>query len=253
MYPLPSTPASSKQALGVNKVPLERWHHRLGHPSFRIVERVLRDHKLLCSFDSNKDVVCDACQRAKSHQLPYPFSTSVSSHPLELIFSDVWGPAPESAGRFKYYVSFIDDYSKFTWIYLLKHKSEVFEKFREFQSLVERTFNRKIIALQSDWGGKYEKLNSIFTKVGISHLVSYPHAHQQNGAAERKHRHIVDVRLSLLAHTHMPLKFWDESFLVATFLINRTPSKVISFETPLERLYHIKPDFKSLRVFGCAC
>jgi hypothetical protein len=253
MYLLPSAPASSKQALGVNKVPLERWHHRLGHPSFRIVERVLRDHKLPCSFDSNKDVVCDACQRAKSHQLPYPVSTSVSSHPLELIFSDVWGPAHESAGRFKYYVSFIDDYSKFTWIYLLKHKSEVFEKFREFQSLVERTFNRKIIALQSDWGGEYEKLNSFFTKVGISHLVSCPHAHQQNGAAERKHRHIMDVGLSLLAHAHMPLKFWDESFLAATFLINRTPSKVISFETPLERLYHIKPDFKSLRVFGCAC
>jgi histone deacetylase 1/2 len=215
MYLLPSAPASSKQALGVNKVPLERWHHRLGHPSFRIVERVLRDHKLPCSFDSNKDVVCDACQRAKSHQLPYPVSTSVSSHPLELIFSDVWGPAPESAGRFKYYVSFIDDYSKFTWIYLLKHKSEVFEKFQEFQSLVERTFNRKIIALQSDWGGEYEKLNSFFTKVGISHLVSCPHAHQQNGAAERKHRHIVDVGLSLLAHAHMPLKFWDESFLAA--------------------------------------
>jgi hypothetical protein len=129
MYPLPSTPASSKQALGVNKVPLERWHHRLGHPSFRIVERVLRDHKLPCSFDSNKDVVCDVCQRDTSRQLPYPVSTSVSSHPLELIFSDVWGPAPESPGRFKYYVSFIDDYNKFTWIYLLKHKSEVFEKF----------------------------------------------------------------------------------------------------------------------------
>jgi hypothetical protein len=112
MYPLPSTPASSKQACGVNKVPLDRWHHRSGHPSFRIVEGVLRDHKLPCSFDSNKDVVCDACQKAKSHQLPYPTSTSTSSHPLELVFSDVWGPAPESAGRSKYYVSFIDDFSK---------------------------------------------------------------------------------------------------------------------------------------------
>jgi hypothetical protein len=77
MYPLLSTPASSKKVCGVNKVSLDRWHHRLGHPSFRIVERILRDHKLPCSFDLNKDVVCDACQRAKSHQLPYPTSTSV--------------------------------------------------------------------------------------------------------------------------------------------------------------------------------
>jgi hypothetical protein len=73
--------------------------------------------------------MCDPCQQAKSHQLPYPQSTSVSNHPLELVFSDVWGPAPESVGHYKYYVSFVDDYSKFTWIYLLKYKSEVIQKF----------------------------------------------------------------------------------------------------------------------------
>lgn len=97
----------------------------------------------------------------------------------------------------------------------------------------------KIIAVQTDWGGEYEKLNSFFTKIGVSHLVSCPHAHQQNGSAERKHRHIVEVGLSLLAHAHMPLKFWDEAFLAATYLINRIPSKVINYETPLERLYRL--------------
>jgi histone deacetylase 1/2 len=62
MYPLPSTPASSsKQACGVNKVPFDRWHRRLGHPSSRIVEKVIRNHKFPCVFDSNKDDVCDAC------------------------------------------------------------------------------------------------------------------------------------------------------------------------------------------------
>ncbi|WVZ53456.1 hypothetical protein U9M48_004396 [Paspalum notatum var. saurae] len=74
--------------------------------------------------NSNKNSVCDACQQAKSHQLPYHKSTSISSHPLELIFSDVWGPAPDSVGKYKYYVSFVYDFSKFTWIYLLKFKSE---------------------------------------------------------------------------------------------------------------------------------
>jgi len=150
-------------------------------------------------------------------------------------------------------VSFIDDYSKFTWIYLLKHKSEVFQRFREFQSFVERKFDRKIIAMQSDWGGEYERLNSFFRQIGISHLVSCPHAHQQNGAAERKHRHIVEVGLSLLARSSMPLKYWDEAFLAATYLINRTPSKVLQFQTPLERLCQMKPDYMSLRIFGCAC
>ena len=177
-------------------------------------------------------------------------STSISTQPLQLIFSDVWGAAPESVGRYKYYVSFIDDFSKFTWIYLLKFKSEVIQKFRDFQHLVERLFDRKIIAVQSDWGGEYEKLNSFFTNIGISHQVSCPHAHQQNGSAECKHRHIVEVGLSLLAHAHMPLKFWDEAFLTATYLTNRTPSKILNYSTPLERLFQAKPEYTSLRIFG---
>jgi hypothetical protein len=116
--------------------------------------------------------------KKKSRQLPYHKSVSVSSQPLELIFLDVWGPASDSVGRNKYYVSFINDYSKFNWVYLLKFKSDVFQKFHEFQNLVERLFNRKIITIQSDWGGEYEKLNSFFTKIGISHQVSCPHTHQ---------------------------------------------------------------------------
>ena len=74
----------------------------------------------------------------------------MSHAPLELIFSDVWGHARDSFGRKKYYVSFIDDYSKCTWIYLLKYKSEVFSIFQESQKLVERHFDRKILTVQSD-------------------------------------------------------------------------------------------------------
>lgn len=108
-------------------------------------------------------------------------------------------------------------------------------------------------SLVTDWGGEYQKLHSFFTKIGISHYVTCPHAHQQNGSAERKHRHIVEVGLALLAHASMPLKFWDEAFYTASYLINRTPSKVINFETPLERLFHQPPNYSFLRVFGCAC
>ena len=102
-------------------------------------------------------------------------------------------------------------------------------------------------------GGEYQSLSPFFQRVGISHQVSCPHAHQQNGAAERKHRHIVEVGLTLLAHASMPLKFWDEAFLTAVFLINRLPSKVIHHDTPHERLYSQPPDYASLHTFGCAC
>jgi histone deacetylase 1/2 len=73
-------------------------------------------------------------------------------------------------------------------------------------------------------GGEYEKLYGFFQKFGITHHVSCPHAHQQNGSAERKHHHIVEVGLALLANASMPLKFWDEAFLTTTFLINLLPS-----------------------------
>jgi histone deacetylase 1/2 len=169
------------------------------------------------------------------------------------VFSDVWGPAPSSIGIFTYYVSFIDDFSKFSWIYLLKKKSDVFQIFRNFKQLVERQFDKKILVVQSDWGGEYEKLNSFFKQIGIEHHVSCPHAHRQNGSAERKHRHIVEVGLALLTDASMPLKFWDEAFLTATYLINMLPSKVINHETPIKHLLHKTPDYASLRTFGCAC
>lgn len=131
----------------------------------------------------------------------------MSKRPMELVFSDVWGPTPSSFGRHAYYVSFIDDFSKFVWIYLLRHKSEVFQCFKDFQCLAERQFNCKIGTVQSDWGGEYQSLNTFFKRIGIAHQVSCPHAHQQNGSAERKHRHIVDMGLSLLAHASIPLKY----------------------------------------------
>jgi len=137
------------------------WHYRLGHLSSPIVNRVLRNHNLSYTKD-HSELVCDACLQAKSHQLPYPKSVSESSFPLQLIFSDVWGPAPKSVGHYQYYVSFIDDFSKFTWIFFLKNRSDVYQVFLDFQKLVERQFNRKIMTMQTDWGGEYQKLNSFF-------------------------------------------------------------------------------------------
>jgi hypothetical protein len=153
----------------------------------------------------------------------------------------------------KYYISFIDDYSKLTWIYLLCHKSDVVTYFLEFQSLIECLLNRKILDVQSDWGGVYERHNSLFCKLGIYHQVSCPHTHQQNGAAERKHRHIVKMGLALLAHASMPLKYWDETFLAATYLINRMPTKLLSSDMPLHTLLHTNPNYSNFWVFGCAC
>ena len=134
----------NKQAYGVTKLSTTRWHDRLGHASFSLIERLLRKNKLTYVGERDIETIFDSCQRAKSHQLPYPISTSISTKPLQLIFSDVWGPAPSSVGRHTYYVSFIDNYNKYSWIYLLKKRSDVFQVFQNFQALVERKFDSKI-------------------------------------------------------------------------------------------------------------
>jgi histone deacetylase 1/2 len=107
--------------------------------------------------------------------LPFPLSSHVKKAPLELIFSYIWGPAQVSVSGHTYYVRFIDAYSRFTWIYLLKPKSDVFKVFLQFQQHVERLLNHKIIHVQTDWGGEYIKLNKFFYYIGIANRVSCPH------------------------------------------------------------------------------
>ncbi|KAL3630661.1 hypothetical protein CASFOL_023645 [Castilleja foliolosa] len=85
------------------------------------------------------------------------------------------------------------------------------------------------------------------------HRMSCPYTPQQNGCAERKHRHIVEMGLSLLAQSNMPLKYWQDAFTTATFLINRTPAKGIEFLSPIEKLTKQKPNYSDLKVFGCLC
>jgi histone deacetylase 1/2 len=83
--------------------------------------------------------------------------------------------------------------------------------------------------------------------------VSCPHTSQQNGVAERKHRHLVETGLALLAHASVPLRYWDEAFLTACYLINRMPTSVLNNDTPVQRLLKINPEYSFLRIFGCAC
>jgi histone deacetylase 1/2 len=81
-------------------------------------------------------------------------------------------------------------------------------------------------------GGEYHNLNAFFNKLGITHRVSCSHTHQQNGVAERKHRHIVETGLALLAHASVPFRFWSGALSTACFLINRLPTRLRQTKTP---------------------
>ena len=97
-----------------------------------------------------------------------------------------------------------------------------------------------------------ENLVPIFLLNILQHI-SCPGTPEQNGVAERKHRHIVETGLTMLFHAHMPLSFWVESFLTAVYLMNRLPSSVLKNESPYYKLYNRHPDYSGLRVLGCQC
>jgi hypothetical protein len=239
------------------RVSPNQWHLRLGHPALRTVSRIISRFGLPVIPTSNKNSnenFCFACLSSKSKQLSFSPSPSQYHCPLDLIFTDVWGPSPIcSQHGFKYYVSFLDASSRYTWLYPMTKKSDAFNIFLQFQKYVERFFNSKIKSVQSDWGGEYRSISTFFQKCGIVHRVSCPHTHQQQGSIERKHRHIVETGLSLLSHAHMPLRYWDDAFQTACYLINRLPTPIIQNKSPFEKLFHSAPDYLFLKTFGCAC
>jgi hypothetical protein len=178
LYTFPTSPPPPRLAFLGERAPLDRWHCRLGHPSLRIISQVVQAHNLAL-FKNKNMAICPACRMGKSHALPFHLSPSLSKFPLELIFTDVWGPSPfPSNNGNRYYVSFIDDFSKFVWLFPIATKSAVTSIFIQFQKHVENLFDRKIKAVQSDWGGEFRALNPILSRQGISHRLSCPHTHQ---------------------------------------------------------------------------
>lgn len=140
--------------------------------------------------------VCTARQMGKSSKLPFSSSFSISSSPLKLIHSDIWGASPYTLiSGVKFYITFIDDFSHYCWIFPLQFKSQGLDVFIEFKALIEKYLNKKIKFLQTDGGGEYTStaFKSFLTTNGISHHLSCPDTPEQNGLAERKHRHIIET------------------------------------------------------------
>ena len=165
-----SATLASSSSIDVSSVGL--WHRRLGHPSFSIVTHVLNGCNI--PFDSMKtSPLCHPCNVSKAHRLPYSDSKSTYSHPLELVHSDLWGPSPTTSRcGYSYYVTFIDQFSRHTWIYLLKLKSDVYAAFKNFKAVAENLLSTKIKVLQSDWGGEFQGLSGFLKDSGIHHRLS---------------------------------------------------------------------------------
>ena len=227
------------------------WHQRLGHPSRDILKFVFRTFNLSSHLDFES---CESCLCNKSHRLPFGKPSLCSPRPLDLIYSDVWGPDPvTSFDNYKYYVIFVDHFTKYVWFFPLRLKSDVFSIFVRFKTLVQNYFLTTIRNIYTDGGSEFLKLTSFFQQTSINHLLTPPYTPQHNGAAERRHRHIVEMGLALLHQVSLPPSFWTFAFQTATYLINCLPSKTTFMTCPFQLLFDAHPNYANLRVFGCLC
>ena len=159
-----------------------------------------------------------------------PFSDTMerATDLLEIIHTDVCGPMNvEVRGGYRYFLTFTYDLSRYGYIYLMKHKSETLEKFKEFQSEVENHRNTQIKFLRSDSGGEYlsYEFGVHLKQCGIVSQLASPGTPQRNGVSERRNHTLLDMVQSMMSLADLPLSFWGYALETTAFILNRAPSK----------------------------
>ena len=226
------------------------WHFRLGHLSGKRLNVLSQNFPFI---PKHTIETCDVCHLAKQRRLSYSTSLSRASKIFELIHLDIWGPFSKiSINGHKYFLTILDDYSRYTWVILLKSKAEVQMNIQNFVALVENQFDTKVKIMRSDNGPEFF-MKDFYASKGILHQRSCVETPQQNGRVKRKHQHILNVARALMFPSHIPSNFWSFAINHAVYLINRVPSPIINNKTPFELLYNELPNFETLKVFGCLC
>ncbi|RVW97054.1 Retrovirus-related Pol polyprotein from transposon RE1 [Vitis vinifera] len=180
-------------------------HSRLGHPSLS------KFQKMVPRFSTLSSLACELCQLRKHTRVSFPKRlNNRAKSPFELVHIDVWGLCrTASTLGFQYFVTFIDDYSRCTWLFLMKNRAELFSIFQKFYTEIQTQFNVSIRVLRSDNAREYfsTTFTSFMSQHGILHQSSRAHTPQQNRVAERKNRHLVEIVRTLILHSHVPFCF----------------------------------------------
>ena len=224
------------------------WHSRLGHPSSSRLQ-FLAKNVLHFPFSNN---ACEVCPLAKQTRLPFHLSSISSSKPFSLIHCDIWGPHKiASFSGARYFLTIVDDFTRFTWLFLMQNKSETQNLLKSFFAFVQTQFNTHVQQIRVDNGGEFSSMRRFFHEHGVIFQHTCVYTPQQNGVVERKHRHIIEMARALRFQANLPISFWGECVLTAIYLINRLPTALLSKISPYEKLYHKPPSYTHLRVFGC--
>ncbi|GAA0169316.1 transmembrane signal receptor [Lithospermum erythrorhizon] len=232
------------------------WHQRYGHLNFKGL-KTLKEKDMVTGLPSFKmqEVTCADCLNGKQTRQAQPKQASWrASKVLELIHSDICGPInPATKGGKRYFLTFIDDYSRKGWVFLLANKSEALDSVKEFKNLVETESGQVIKSFRTDRGGEY--LSDAFTDFckehGIKRQLTTAYTPQQNGVAERRNRTIMNMVRSLLSTKKMPKFLWSEVVVWSVYILNRCPTISIKEKTPHEAWNGRKPVVDHLRVWDC--
>ncbi|MCO5566282.1 hypothetical protein L7F22_019958 [Adiantum nelumboides] len=235
----------------------EFWHARFGHVGYGSLMTLQRHNMVhdLSLLEMPPRHVCEGCVLGKMHRFAFSQVDSVrATRKLQLVHSDVCGPMrTPSVGNSLYFVTFIDDFSRFCCVYPLKAKSDVFAIFQHYVSMVENETGCKVQTLRTDRGGEYMSgaFKDFLEKKGIKHQCTMPYTPQQNGVAERKNKSLMEMARCMLKAKSLPHKLWMEAVACAAHDLNRCPTRALKTITPYESWYDRKPSVSYLRVFGC--
>ena len=169
------------------------WHKRYGHSNLE-TPKLMADIKMVTNMPimNTRRSLCSVCEEGKSHRLPFPTQQiRRATKKLELVHTEICGPMhTDLMNGSKYFILFIDDFSRYTWIHFMKMKSEAFQMFIKFKALAKKETNLKIKTLRSDNGAEFlsNQFQEFLQQNGIIHQLSAPYSPQQNGVYERKNR-----------------------------------------------------------------
>lgn len=254
---LDGTTLSNNEHAFVARVSRSLLHQRLGHIGKDrlnvLVRKQLADGVIV---ETNTDVpdFCEHCIAGKQHRDPFPHSSEHRSHELlGRIHSDLHGKLPRTLSGFQYWVTFIDDFSRFKRVYLLKKKSETFVAFQQYVAEAERQLGVKVKELRDDKGGEYmsNEFKDWCKDHGIKRQRTTKATPSQNGVAERLNRTLAEGAIAMLNQAKLPEGFWGQAVVYLANILNATPSSALSDTTSFEVWNRRKPDLSAYRTFGC--
>lgn len=236
----------------------ELWHRRFGHLGYSSLARLVSQNQVSgvsidpIALQTAKARVCEPCVMARQTRGPFPSSGHTCSHALELVHMDVCGPMPvKSIGGARYMTTFLDDYSGLSAVAFTSTKDEVADKVRDVLQALEVRTGQRTKGVRTDRGSEYlnAKLGAHFRIKGIEHQPSVAYTPEQNGAAERLNRTLLEKVRAMLQDSGLPQSLWAEAMATANFVRNISPISGAT-QTPYELFYGERPDASYLRVFG---